>query len=141
MKIQKGKMHNPIIENHKKSCGCTLSIAYQVPFLPMQVFLPCRPCRNLMHSNVKLFNESLNLRKKIIRKAEDYSSKTSDNKESVTIDDDEDLFEIIKTPVQKIDARTRDPAAVRVENSEGSFTLSFDYKVVLCDEITVTSDY
>ena len=134
-------MHNPVIENHKKPCGCAFSIAFQVPFLPMQVFLPCRKCIKLMHSNVKLFNETRNLRKKIIRKAEDYSSKTSNSKEFVTIDDDEDQYEIIKTPVQKIDARTRDRAAVRVENSEGSFTLSFDYKIVLCDEITVTTDY
>ena len=142
-------MHNPLIKTNRKPCGCIFSTAFQIPLLPVEVFLPCRQCINLMHSSVKLFNESLSLRKKIIRKAEDYSSyekwktpsKTSTNKEIITIDDDEDIFEIIKTPVQKIDAKTRDPAAVRVENSEGSFTLSFDYKIVLCDEITVTTDY
>jgi len=77
----------------------------------------------------------------MIRKAEAYSSKATSTKEIVTIDDDEDEYELIKTPVKKIDARARDPVAVRVENSEGSFTLSFDYKTVLVDEISVTTDY
>ena len=89
-----------------------------------------------MCSTKERLKNSENLRKKIVFEPKRDAIKL--DKDDQTIKEE---FELIKTPVQKIAAEERGPVTAKVENSEGSFTISYDSPTVLEDEITVTINH
>lgn len=130
-------MHNPILEHKKLPCGCVMSLAYKIPYFPRAVFKPCNSCILSMCSTKESLKNSEKLRQKIVFEPKRETIKFEKDKQTI----EEEEFELIKTPVHKIAAEERGPATAKVENSEGSFTISFDSPTVLEDEITVTINH
>jgi hypothetical protein len=130
-------MHNPILEHKKLPCGCIMSLAYKIPYFPRAVYKPCNSCILHMCSTKERLKNSENLRKKIVFEPKREIIKLHKDEQII----EEEEFELIKTSVQKIAAEERGPVTAKVENSEGSFTISFDSPTVLEDEITVTTNH